>query len=64
MDENKQCKVEIKPDDKLGFKLFIKGCEKEMKEIRENSGGFTMKWLDEKIEHHEWSENEEEPSAT
>ena len=64
MDENKRCKVEIKPDDNLGLKLIIWGCEEELKAIREIAGGFTMKWLDEKIEHHEWSENDEEPAAT
>ena len=57
-----RCKMKIVPDDKLGFKLIVKGCEKELEEIREKAGDFTNKWLDEKIEYHEWSENDEEHS--
>ena len=57
-----RCKMKIVPHDTLGFKLIVKGCEKEPEEIREKAGDFTNKWLDEKIEYHEWSENDEEHS--
>ena len=53
-----KCRVKIIPDDKLAIKIIVWGCEKELEKIREKAGDFTNKWLDEKIEYHDWSEDE------
>ena len=55
-----RCKVTIVPDDTLGFKLIIKGCEKQLEQIRKTSQPFTQRWVDEHSEYHDWSEDDEE----
>ena len=58
-----RCKVKIVPDEKLGFKLIIKGCETELEEIRKKTGAYTQKWVDERTEIHEWIDDEEKSST-
>ena len=55
-----RCRMKMVPDDELALKIIIWGCENELEKIRENAGPYTLKWLDEKLEIHEWAEDDEE----
>jgi hypothetical protein len=55
-----RCRIELVPDDDLAIKLVVYGCEDKMKKIKEKAGSFTSKWLDERIEQHEWHDTDEE----